>query len=75
MEPATGTMSGELGFNADSDSSSPLRLYAAKPNPLDRSRFTIDYERSEGRGTIEGHLRADDTVDLKILSGPAKPSR
>jgi hypothetical protein len=48
-----------------------LRLFAAQPDPLDPSRFTLDYENPAGRGTIEVKLMPDDKVKLRVLSGPA----
>jgi hypothetical protein len=48
-----------------------MRIFAGQADPADPSRFTIDYQASDGRGTIEGRLRSDDTVEMKIASGPA----
>lgn len=48
-----------------------LRVYAGQPDPADEARFTIDYETRDGRGTIEGRLRPDDTVEMRAISGPA----
>ena len=50
----------------------PMRFYAGQPDPNDESRFTIDYELPEGRGTVEGKLTDHDFVRLEVLSGPAK---
>ena len=48
-----------------------VRLYAVQPDPADESRFFFDYEVNGQRGTIEGRLQADDTVQWQVLSGPA----
>jgi hypothetical protein len=49
-----------------------LRLYAGQPDPVDSSHFTIPYETTSGRGTIDGWLQADDTVKMQVRDGPAK---
>jgi hypothetical protein len=48
-----------------------LRFYWGQPDPADASRFTIAYETTTGKGTIDGRLMADDTVRLKRVDGPA----
>ena len=50
----------------------PMRFYAGQPDPNDESRFTIDYELPQGRGTIEGKLTDADFVSMQVLDGPAK---
>jgi hypothetical protein len=51
------------------------RLYAGQPDPKDASHFTIDYEISGVRGTVDGWLQPDDTVKMQIRDGPAaKPT-
>jgi len=47
-----------------------LRLFAGQPDPLDPSRFTIEYEAAGGRGRIEGRLQAYDGVFARVISGP-----
>jgi hypothetical protein len=54
-----------------SGTSGVLRLYAGQADLADPARFTIDYETSEGRGTVEGRLHPDDTVTMRVLTGPA----
>jgi hypothetical protein len=48
-----------------------MRIYAGQPDPHDLAHFTIKYEIDNVPGVIDGRLEADDTVTLKILSGPA----
>jgi hypothetical protein len=43
-----------------------MRIFAGQPDPIDPSRFTIDYETSDGRRTIQGTLGSDDHVEMKI---------
>ena len=59
-------------FNFETDPSLPVRLYAGEPDPADASHFTISYEAGGVPGTIDGWLRADDTVTLQVRDGPAK---
>lgn len=49
-----------------------IRLYAPQPDPSDTARFTLVYETAEGRGEIEGKLQDDDTVTMRIVSGPCE---
>jgi hypothetical protein len=46
-------------------------MYAGQHDPDDPAHFTIKYEIDNVPGIIDGRLEADDTVTLKILSGPA----
>jgi hypothetical protein len=49
-----------------------LRFYAGQADPADPSHFTIVYEMTGGRGTIDGWLRGSDiSVHLKVRDGPA----
>lgn len=50
----------------------PLKLYAGQADPLDATHFTVEYETPAGKGTVDGYLKDDDSVNLKIRSGPAK---
>lgn len=43
-----------------------VKLFAGRPDPADPSHFTIDYELDGRHGTIDGWLRDDDAVDLKL---------
>jgi hypothetical protein len=43
-----------------------VTLYAGRPDPADPSHFTIDYAVDYRRETIDGWLRDDDAVDLKL---------
>jgi hypothetical protein len=54
-----------------SNSGGPVCIYAGQPDPTDPARFTIRYCSNGQPGVIEGFLRADDQVDLQIISGPA----
>jgi hypothetical protein len=47
------------------------RLFAGQPNPSDSAKFTWDYETPDGRGTMQGTLRPDHQIEIRILSGPA----
>jgi hypothetical protein len=48
-----------------------LRIFAGQPDGDDGSHFTIVYESQGQRGTIDGWLRDDDTVRMKVRDGPA----
>lgn len=48
-----------------------MRVFAGQADPDDSARFTIRYEIDDTPGTIEGRLQADDSVTLRILTGPA----
>jgi hypothetical protein len=52
------------------DGSNSFRLFAGQPDPNDPSRLTVDYETTDGRGTIEGLLDENDQVTLRIINGP-----
>lgn len=52
-----------------------VRLYEGRPDPADRSHFTIDYELDGVRGTIDGWLRDDGTLTLLHRDGPAQRDR
>lgn len=47
-----------------------LRLYAGQPDRRDPARFTIDYETEQGRGTVSGLLLDDQSVKMRVESGP-----
>lgn len=53
----------------------PVRLFAPQPDPTDPSRLTIPYESDGSRGAVEGRLKSDDTVEFKLLPGPAPATR
>jgi hypothetical protein len=46
----------------------PVTLHHGQPDPKDSSHFTIDFVCTEkkSRGTLDGWLKDDDTVDFKI---------
>jgi hypothetical protein len=48
-----------------------LRLYAGQIDSADASHFTIRYELGGQGGAIDGWLRGDDSVGLKVREGPA----
>ena len=48
-----------------------LRLYVGQLDPNDNAHFTVKYEINNVPGTIDGRLETDDTVTLRIVSGPA----
>ena len=45
---------------------STVRFLPGMPDPADASRFTVDYEIGDRRETIDGWLRDDDSVELKL---------
>lgn len=47
-----------------------IRYYAGRPDPADESRFSFDYETPAGRGTIDGWLTGDDTIEFEVRDGP-----
>lgn len=49
-----------------------LRFFAGQPDPTDDSHFTIGYEIGGRGGTIDGWLRAHQTLDLRVRDGPLK---
>jgi hypothetical protein len=49
----------------------PLRVYMGEPDPSDASHFTIRYETPSGSGVIDGWLRDDESVALRVRDGPA----
>jgi hypothetical protein len=49
-----------------------VRIYAGRPDSTDPSRFTAGYEAGGEKGTIEGRLRDDGTLDVGVLDGPLK---
>lgn len=57
-------------LNVEVRDDSGTRIYAPQPDSADASRFTLAYETAEGRGEIEGKLQEDDTVTMRIVSGP-----
>jgi len=46
-----------------------FRIYAAKLDPSDPSKFTIDYDVDDHHGTIDGRLVAADRVELTPREG------
>jgi hypothetical protein len=69
-EKLKGQLRGTCGVRAASPGSF-IRLFAGQPDTRDASRFTIDFETSDGRGTIEGKLCSDDRIEMHVISGPA----
>jgi hypothetical protein len=51
------------------------RVFAGQIDPADSSRFTIRYEAGNDSGTVQGYLRDDDEIEIKIIpdSRPDKP--
>ena len=50
-----------------------LTLFAGQPDPADASHFTFDYQTPAGRGTIDGRIQPDDTIQFQATSGPLAP--
>ncbi|MCY2953881.1 MAG: hypothetical protein NTU53_18210 [Planctomycetota bacterium] len=48
------------------DPQKKLQLFAGQPDPVDASRFTIGYEAGDTKGVIDGCLKDDDTIVLKL---------
>jgi hypothetical protein len=46
-------------------SEGPVRLFPGKPDPADRSHFTIDYTVGGQPGTLDGYLKSDGRVILE----------
>ena len=50
-----------------------IRFYAGQPDPDDESHFTITYEMSGKKGTIDGWLKDEPhTLEIAVRNGPAK---
>lgn len=47
-----------------------VRVFAGRIDPVDPARFLIPYELNDETGEIEGILRTDGTVSLRVISGP-----
>lgn len=56
-------------FTLSSSAPGTLRLFAPQPDPADASRFTFVYENGVERGTVEGRLKPDDSVEFTLLPG------
>ena len=73
--PGTGGKDGILGRQfAPGLKDRSLRFYAGQADPSDPSHFTIAYEMTGGRGTIDGWLKdhADSVwLELNVRNGPA----
>jgi thiamine biosynthesis protein ThiS len=50
-----------------------FRLFGGRADPKDPSHFTIEYEVSGERGTIDGWLMPSDTVKLHFRTPPLPP--
>ena len=59
-----------FGFKFNCPPEQLFRLYTGVSDTADESHFTIGYETSAGRGTIDGWLKPDDTVSVKVTKGP-----
>lgn len=46
-------------------------IFAAQPDPTDRSAILVRYTSSAGGGNIQIQLMPDDSVRLQVLNGPA----
>jgi hypothetical protein len=53
----------------------PMRFFAGQPDPTDASHFTVDYQRSNSRATLDGYLNDDDSITLKIHQGSLTDAR
>lgn len=65
-------------FEGEYTAATSLRFFAGQPDPNDPSHFTIayelrwPYEEQWHKGTLDGWLRDDDTIDLRVRSGPLR---
>ena len=50
-----------------------LTFFAGQPDPADASHFTLDHQTPAGRGTIDGRLQPDDTIQFVATTGPLAP--
>jgi hypothetical protein len=60
-----GTFPGGYPVNA------AVRVFGGQPDPADPSHFTIAYTVNDRPGVIDGRLRDDGTVDLRVREGSA----
>jgi hypothetical protein len=67
---ATGDFDIAQGLN----SGDRVRFYGGQLDASDASRFTIRYQINQEEGMLEGKLRSDDTVELKLIS-PSSATR
>jgi hypothetical protein len=51
--------------------SDQLRLFWGQPDPDHADHFTVGYDLNGQRGTIDGWLKDDGQLDLKVRDGPA----
>ncbi len=51
-----------------------IRVYAGSPDPADPAAFRIPFKTAEGKGTIAGRLRADDNIELRLVSWNGAPA-
>lgn len=51
------------------DSHTPVRFFAGRPDPNDPARFTVRYDLGQQECELEGVLKEDDTVDLRVIRG------
>jgi len=50
----------------DAEIPSPLRVYAGQIDPADSSHFTVRFQRGRESGIIDGYLKDDESVTLKV---------
>jgi hypothetical protein len=55
-----------------SDPSASVVIFAGRVDTEDTTAFTIGYEMDGERGTIDGYLRDEELVEIRIRDGPAK---
>jgi hypothetical protein len=78
--PATLTEQATIRFDPGFDLNIPVRadvplsVFAGQPDPTDPSRFTIDYLSGTVRKRIDGVLKDDDTVELKVRIATSYPT-
>ncbi|MCY2953882.1 MAG: hypothetical protein NTU53_18215 [Planctomycetota bacterium] len=53
-------------FSFTCDPQKRLRIFAGQPDPNDASHFTIAYEAGDTKAVIDGWLKDDDTIVLKL---------
>jgi len=50
----------------DAETHSPLRVYAGQVDPADPTHFSVRFQRGQESGVIDGYLKDDESVSLKV---------
>jgi len=68
LNDVTGPCSGNTPLAPSSRSA--FRIYAGQPDPADPSHFTIRFTADGVTRVVNGHLKADGSLDMRGLYGP-----